>query len=127
MMSKTILMTASVLLTLAVAIGAFGAHGLKAHLSTEMMQVYKTGVEYHFYHALGLLIIGVLSISMPSGFLNWSAIFLTVGIILFSGSLYILAVTGIKWLGAITPLGGLSFITGWMLLFVAVWKKIPLQ
>jgi uncharacterized membrane protein YgdD (TMEM256/DUF423 family) len=127
MMSKTILMTASVLLTLAVAIGAFGAHGLKAHLSTEMMQVYKTGVEYHFYHALGLLIIGVLSISMPSGLLNWSAIFLTVGLILFSGSLYILAVTGIKWLGAITPLGGLSFITGWVLLFVAVWKKMPLQ
>jgi len=120
-------MTASILLTLAVAIGAFGAHGLKAHLSNEMLLIYKTGVEYHFYHALGLLLIGILSISMPSGLLNWSAIFLTAGIILFSGSLYILAVTGIKWLGAITPLGGLSFITGWVLLFVAVWKKMPIQ
>lgn len=126
-MSKAILMTASALLALAVAIGAFGAHGLKSHISAEMMQVYKTGVEYHFYHALGLLFIGLLSISMPSGLLNWSAILLTIGIILFSGSLYILAVTEIKWLGAITPLGGVSFIVGWILLFVAVWKKIPSQ
>jgi uncharacterized membrane protein YgdD (TMEM256/DUF423 family) len=126
-MSKLILMTASVLLALAVVIGAFGAHGLKSHLSTEMIQVYKTGVEYHFYHALGLLLIGVLSISMPSGFLNWSAFLLAVGIVLFSGSLYIMAITGIKWFGAITPLGGLSFIAGWILLFVAVWKKMPLQ
>jgi len=122
-MSKTILMAASVLLVLAVVIGAFGAHGLKTHVSTEMMQIYKTGVEYHFYHALGLLLIGVLSISMPSGLLNWSAILLTIGIILFSGSLYIMAISGIKWLGAITPLGGLSFIAGWILLFAAVLKN----
>lgn len=119
-------MTASVLLVLAVAIGAFGAHGLKSHLSNEMMQVYKTGVEYHFYHALGLLLVGVLSISMPSGLLNWSAICLSLGIILFSGSLYLLSISGIKWLGAITPLGGLSFIAGWVLLFAAVWKKLPM-
>ncbi len=124
-MSKTILMTASILLAMAVAIGAFGAHGLKSHLSGEMMQVYKTGVEYHFYHALGLLLIGVLSVTMPSGLLNWPAIFLTAGIILFSGSLYVLAITGIKWIGAITPLGGLSFIIGWVLLFMAVLKKLP--
>ena len=126
-MTKTILLSASILLALAVAIGAFGAHGLKAHLSTEMLQTYKTGVEYHFYHALGLLLIGILSISFPSGLLNWSAILLTIGIILFSGSLYVLAITGIKWLGAITPFGGLSFIAGWVLLFVAVLKKMPIQ
>lgn len=125
-MSKTILMTAALLMALAVAIGAFGAHGLKSHLSDEMMQTYKTGVEYHFYHALGLLLVGVLSLSMPSGLLNWSAVLLAAGIILFSGSLYVLAVTGIKWLGAITPFGGLSFIVGWVLLFVAVWKKLPI-
>jgi len=124
-MSKTILMTASAVLALAVIVGAFGAHGLKSHLSNEMMQVYKTGVEYHFYHALGLLFIGVLSVSMPSGLLNWSAFFLTLGIILFSGSLYVLSISGITWLGAITPLGGLSFIAGWILLFLAVWKKLP--
>jgi uncharacterized membrane protein YgdD (TMEM256/DUF423 family) len=88
-----------------------------------MIQIYKTGVEYHFYHGLGLLLIGVIAISFPSEYLKWSAIFLTVGIILFSGSLYILSITGIKWLGAITPFGGLSFIAGWVLLFVAVLKN----
>jgi uncharacterized membrane protein YgdD (TMEM256/DUF423 family) len=126
-MSKAILMTASILLALAVAVGAFGAHGLKAHLSEAMLQTWKTGVEYHFYHALGLLLIGVLSVSMPTNLLNWSALFLFVGIVLFSGSLYFLAITGIKWLGAITPLGGLCFIAGWVLLFVAVFKKLPLN
>lgn len=122
-MSKTILMTAAGMMALAVGIGAFGAHGLKSHLTNEMLQIYKTGVEYHFYHALGLLAVGLLSLNMPSGLLNWSAVLLTAGIILFSGSLYVLAVTGIKWLGAITPLGGVSFIAGWILLFIAVWRK----
>jgi uncharacterized membrane protein YgdD (TMEM256/DUF423 family) len=121
-MSKTILLTASILLALAVAIGAFGAHGLKSHLSEAMLQTWKTGVEYHFYHALGLLLIGVLSVSMPTHLLNWSALFLFAGIVLFSGSLYILAITGIKWIGAITPLGGICFIAGWLLLFMTVLK-----
>ncbi|PKP31060.1 MAG: DUF423 domain-containing protein [Bacteroidetes bacterium HGW-Bacteroidetes-16] len=121
-MSKTILLSAAILLVLAVAIGAFGAHALKPRLTEEMMQVYKTGVEYHFYHALGLLLIGILSTTWPSGWLNWSALLIGLGIILFSGSLYVMAITGIKWVGAITPIGGLSFISGWVLLFVAVWK-----
>jgi uncharacterized membrane protein YgdD (TMEM256/DUF423 family) len=123
-MAKTILMTASILLALAVALGAFGAHGLKSQLSSEMMQTYKTGVEYHFYHALGLLLIGILAVSFPSELLKWSAILITAGIILFSGSLYALNISGIKWLGAITPIGGLSFIAGWILVFLAVWKKV---
>jgi uncharacterized membrane protein YgdD (TMEM256/DUF423 family) len=123
-MSKTIILSASVFLALAVAIGAFGAHGLKSHISAELLLTYKTGVEYHFYHALGLLLVGILAISMPSVYIKWSAILLSAGIILFSGSLYVLAITGIKWLGAITPLGGLSFIAGWILLFVGVWKKM---
>lgn len=122
-MSKSILMTSSIFLILAVAIGAFGAHRLKLHLSPEMLQIYKTGVEYHFYHAIGLLLIGVLSVSFPSELLKWSAIFLATGIVLFSGSLYVLAITGIKWLGAVTPLGGLGFIAGWVMLFVSVLKK----
>lgn len=122
-MNKTILLTAAFLLALAVILGAFGAHGLKEKLGNEMMQIYKTGVEYHFYHALGLLLIGVLSAQMPSSLMNWSAICLTVGVVIFSGSLYTLAITGVRWLGAITPLGGLSFIAGWVLLFIAVWKK----
>lgn len=122
-MAKTILMTASILLALAVALGAFGAHGLKSQLSTDMLQTFKTGVEYHFYHALGLLLIGILAVSYPSELVKWAAILLTAGIILFSGSLYVLAISGIKWLGAITPLGGISFIAGWLLLFLSVWKK----
>jgi uncharacterized membrane protein YgdD (TMEM256/DUF423 family) len=122
-MAKTILMTASILLALAVALGAFGAHGLKSQLSTDMLQTFKTGVDYHFYHALGLLLIGILAVSFPSDLIQWSAILLTAGIVLFSGSLYALAISGIKWLGAITPLGGISFIAGWVLLFLAVWKK----
>lgn len=126
-MGKTIIMTAAIFLAMAVALGAFGAHGLKSHLTTEMLEIYKTGIEYHFYHALGLLLVGVLAFYLPGIYLKWSAIFLVSGIILFSGSLYLLAVSGIKWLGAITPLGGLGFIIGWILLFVAVAKNTPIK
>ncbi len=122
-MSKTIIMSAAILLALAVAIGAFGAHALKEKLADDLMQIYKTGVEYHFYHALGLLLVGILSFQMPSTLLNWSALLLGLGIIIFSGSLYVLAISGIRWIGAITPIGGLSFIAGWILLFLALWKK----
>ena len=117
-------MSAAFLLALAVVLGAFGAHGLKSHLTAEMMSVYKTGVEYHFYHALGLLLVGVLAVVMPELSFKWPALFLFIGIILFSGSLYVMAVTGIKWLGAITPIGGVSFIVGWVLMILAVWKKV---
>ncbi len=116
-------MLAAALLAAAVILGAFGAHALKAKLTDDLMQVYKTGVEYHFYHALGLLLVGVLAVQMPSSLISWSAICLTAGIVIFSGSLYVLAITGIRWLGAITPIGGLSFIAGWVLLFLAIWKK----
>lgn len=126
-MGKTIIMTAAIFLAMAVALGAFGAHGLKSHLTTEMLEIFKTGIEYHFYHALGLLLVGVLAFYLPGIYLKWSAIFLVSGIILFSGSLYLLAVSGIKWLGAITPLGGLGFIIGWILLFVAVAKNTPIK
>jgi len=124
-MSKIILVVASVLLALAVAAGAFGAHALKAQLSTEMLQTWKTAVDYHFYHALGLLLIGVLSVALPGLPLKWPAILLVLGMVLFSGSLYALSLTGIKVLGAITPLGGLSFIAAWLVLAFAVWKKLP--
>lgn len=113
-------------MALAVALGAFGAHALKSQISVEMLKVYQTGVDYHFYHALGLLLLGVLAIKKPARLLNWSALFLALGILLFSGSLYFLAITGIKMLGAITPFGGLSFIAGWMLLFFAV-LKLPIK
>jgi uncharacterized membrane protein YgdD (TMEM256/DUF423 family) len=124
-MSKIILMTAALLMSLAVAAGAFGAHALKTHLSAEMLQTWKTAVDYHFYHALGLLLIGVLALVLPGLNTKWPAILLFTGIVLFSGSLYTMALTGIKVLGAITPLGGLSFIAGWLLLLFNVWKKWP--
>lgn len=124
-MSRIIILLSAVLLALAVGLGAFGAHALKTHLSSEMLQTWETGVKYHFYHALGLLLVGILSFLMPSVYLKWSAILLFIGIVLFSGSLYVLSLSGIKILGAITPIGGLSFIGGWVLLLLAAWKKFP--
>jgi len=108
---------------LAVAIGAFGAHGLKGKISTEMLAVYQTGVFYHAIHGLGLLVIGLLLQSMQdSALLRWSGWALTLGVLLFSGSLYVLSITSIRWLGAITPLGGLAFLVGWALLLAALFK-----
>lgn len=102
---------------LAVALGAFGAHGLKARLTPELMGVYQTGVQYHFYHTAALLACALL---LRSG-LNHPAIPVAgysfiVGIIIFSGSLYVLAITGQRWLGVITPLGGLAYLIGWLAL-----------
>ncbi|WP_340113611.1 DUF423 domain-containing protein [Maribellus mangrovi] len=122
-MSKIILMTATFLLALAVAAGAFGAHALKTHLSAEMLQTWKTAVDYHLYHALGLLLIGVLTVVLPDLSTKWPAILLFAGIVLFSGSLYTMALSGIKTLGAITPIGGLSFIAGWLILLVTIWRR----
>lgn len=121
-MSNKILAAGTVFMILGVSIGAFGAHILKESLLPESLAVFKTGVEYHFYHALGLLVVGLLSKHFSSKRMLWSAIFLSAGIILFSGSLYLLAISGLKWLGAITPLGGTSFIAGWIFLIMAVLK-----
>lgn len=108
---------------LAVAIGAFGAHGLKARIAPELLAVYKTGVEYHFYHALGLILVGLASFHLPeSAWLRAAGWAMVAGILLFSGSLYLLALTGLPWLGAITPLGGASFIAAWTLFATAVLK-----
>lgn len=112
-------------MALAVLLGAFGAHILKQSLSSEMMAVYKTGVEYHFYHALGLLLIGLIGTRVKSYFIRWSALLLCIGIIIFSGSLYLLALTGIKTIGAVTPFGGISFVAGWTFLVLAL-RKHPL-
>lgn len=109
---------------LAVVLGAFGAHALKTRLSTEMMAIYQTGIQYHFYHAIGLIMIGVIALYLPqSALLKWSGYTMFLGIILFSGSLYILSLTGIKWLGAITPLGGTAFIASWLMLATAIAKS----
>ena len=105
----------------AVALGAFGAHALKSRLSAEMLAVWHTGVEYHVYHALGLLAVGLVATQLPeSALLKWSGWLMLAGIVLFSGSLYALALSGERWLGAITPVGGIAFLAAWALFVVAV-------
>ena len=122
-MSKTYLLIAALNGFLAVALGAFGAHGLKQKLGADMLTVYQTGVQYHFYHTLALFGVALLMLQLPqSTALRWSALLFSVGIVIFSGSLYVLATTGIRWLGAITPLGGVAFLAGWIMLAVAVWS-----
>lgn len=104
---------------LAVAAGAFGAHGLKARLGPDLLAIFETGARYHMYHALGLLAVGLLALHRPSGALGAAGWSLLAGIVIFSGSLYALALTGARGLGAITPIGGVAFLVGWALLAVA--------
>lgn len=101
---------------LAVALGAFGAHGLKNVLPADLLTVYQKGVTYHFGHSLALILTGITALVLGGGpFFRWSALAFGVGILLFSGSLYILAISGVRTWGAVTPLGGISFMTGWLL------------
>jgi len=105
----------------AVALGAFGAHALKGRLSPEMLVVWHTAVEYHVFHALGMIAVGLVAAQFPeSALLKWSGWLMLAGIALFSGSLYALALFGERWLGAVTPVGGLAFLAAWTLLVVAV-------
>jgi uncharacterized membrane protein YgdD (TMEM256/DUF423 family) len=110
---------------LAVAFGAFGAHALKNRLDDYALGVFQTAVQYHFYHSFALLAVGLLALNQPQTMLLKSSgsLFL-LGMLIFSGSLYTLSLTGIKWLGAITPLGGLAFIAGWACLAVASWQLL---
>jgi uncharacterized membrane protein YgdD (TMEM256/DUF423 family) len=108
----------------AVATGAFAAHGLKGQLAPEMLAVFETAARYQMYHALALLAVGLAgSRAIPSALWTWSGWMFAVGTVLFSGSLYVLALTGTKWLGAITPFGGLAFLAGWALLALAAWRS----
>ena len=100
----------------AVSLGAFGAHALKARLPEYQLAIYHTGVEYQFYHALGLLLIGLLQHQRPARSQVLAGWFMFVGIVFFSGSLYVMSLTGIRWLGAITPVGGISFVIAWIML-----------
>jgi uncharacterized membrane protein YgdD (TMEM256/DUF423 family) len=116
-MERTFLLLASLLGALAVALGAFGAHALESRMSAELLRTYEIGVRYHFYHALALLgVVAVLS-RWPTATAAVAAGWLFVtGILIFSGSLYLLAFSGVRWLGAITPIGGVAFIAGWLCL-----------
>jgi uncharacterized membrane protein YgdD (TMEM256/DUF423 family) len=107
-----------------VALGAFGAHGLKSLLSPAMLEVYKTGVTYQMWHALGLLVIAFIQQQAPtSKIVHWAGWLMFSGIVLFSGSLYCLAILEIRWLGMITPFGGLAFLSAWLLIGVFTFKK----
>ena len=119
--AKIFLLLGSLAMMFAVGLGAFGAHGLKDKLSADMLAVYRTGVDYHFYHALGLLALGMIAAHLPeSDLVKWSGGLMAAGIVLFSGSLYLLALTGTRWLGAITPVGGAAWIVAWALLAAAL-------
>lgn len=108
---------------LGVLLGAFGAHALKTRLPEDLLAVWHTGVQYQVYHALGLLLLGVLAQQLPGiPLLKLAAWLMLAGTLLFSGSLYALALTGIRGLGAITPLGGLAFIAAWLSLALGVWR-----
>ena len=112
--------TGSILCGLGVILGAFGAHGLRERLTPEMLVVFETGVRYHLVHGLGLLAIAWAVSRWPDTYVNIAGYLFVAGILIFSGSLYVLAITGIRWLGAITPIGGVCLIIGWGLLAVGV-------
>lgn len=105
-----------------VILGAFGAHGLQDRLTEKLMKTWQTGVEYQFYHTFALLVIGLLALKFQSGLLVSSGWSFVAGILLFSGSLYALSLSGVTKLGAITPIGGLFFIAGWILLTLSILK-----
>ncbi len=116
MHNPTLVLLAAISGFLAVALGAFGAHALKAVLSPDLYLVYQTAVEYQFYHTTPLLFLGLIPAGETTKLIKWSGMAFVVGIILFSGSLYLLALSGVRALGAITPLGGVAFLLGWGLL-----------
>jgi uncharacterized membrane protein YgdD (TMEM256/DUF423 family) len=124
MNQKTILLWGAIMGAAAVAIGAFGAHALKPTLiAAGREDTFELAVRYQFYHALALLVVGVLARDIGGKRLSTSALFFLAGILVFSGSLYVLCLTGIRWLGAVTPIGGISFMIGWLLLGIAVAKN----
>ncbi|QYJ77869.1 DUF423 domain-containing protein [Shewanella acanthi] len=121
-MKKGLLLLAAVSGFLAVALGAFGSHGLKAVAPPHLIEVFSLGVQYQFYHTFAIIAVAFTGHWIRSRLLDWAAYLFIAGIVLFSGSLYGLALMGSKWLGPITPLGGTCFLLGWLLLAVAVWR-----
>ena len=118
-MDRTFLLAGAVAGLIGVGFGAFGAHGLRTRLTPEMLAVFETGVRYQMYHALALLLTAALVPRMPGKAIVAAGWLFVTGIVLFSGSLYLLAVTGVTMLGAITPFGGVAFLAGWAALVIA--------
>lgn len=122
-MERVLTILGSLLMFLAVGLGAFGAHGLSAYLSKHNLAgTFETAVRYHVYHALAIFIAAWASEKWGGSLPGWAGGLFTLGIILFSGSLYLLVATRLRWLGAITPLGGAAFLAGWALLALAAWR-----
>lgn len=105
-----------------VALGAFAAHGLKSRLSAEYLAIFHTGVTYQLVHALALLAVALLATQIPGRLMTWAGASFAIGILLFSGSLYLLTLTGVSKLGIVTPFGGLAFLVGWLCLGLAAWR-----
>lgn len=123
-MQKIILLTAALLGGLSVGIGAFGAHALRATLEASgRLDTFETAVKYQFYHTLALLAIGILMYHIPDKRLEYAALSMMGGILIFSGSLYTLCLTGVRWWGAVTPLGGVLLIVGWVLLSIGIYRS----
>jgi uncharacterized membrane protein YgdD (TMEM256/DUF423 family) len=116
MMERTFFTLGALLAGLAVAAGAFGAHALRDRVAPDMLAIFETGVRYQMYHALALLAVAWATVRWPDSSAVLAGWCFVAGIVVFSGSLYVLALTGTRWLGAITPLGGLAFLAGWALL-----------
>jgi len=121
-MDRTFYIMGALLAALGVAAGAFGAHALRARLAPEMLTVFETGVRYHLIHALALLSVAWAAARWPGHATHAAGWLFLAGILLFSGSLYALSLSGIRALGVITPLGGAAFIAGWLALAWAVWR-----
>ncbi|HET7769100.1 MAG TPA: DUF423 domain-containing protein [Chloroflexota bacterium] len=124
-MDRFLFAAGSIAALLAVTLGAFGAHALRDRLSPDLLAIFETGVRYHFYHALALLAASYAASRWPDGAAPLAGWLFLAGIVLFSGSLYLLALTNTRWLGAITPLGGLAFIAGWAALAWTAWSARP--
>lgn len=106
-----------------VAAGAFGAHGLKSQMSSEMLSVFEVGVRYQMYHAFALIVVAWLEAKWPTSLVTTGGWLFVTGTILFSGSLYLLSISGVRWLGVITPFGGLAFLAGWVCLAWSAWRS----
>jgi uncharacterized membrane protein YgdD (TMEM256/DUF423 family) len=122
-MERVFLVAGAISAGLAVGLGAFAAHGLRGRLTPDLLTTFETGARYHMYHALALLVVAWASARWPGGSISAAGWLFLLGTLLFSGSLYLLAVTGHRWLGAVTPFGGAAFIAGWLALAWGAWAS----
>jgi len=122
MIDRALGTAAAVHMFLAVGAGAFGAHGLKRVVSAEMLTVWQTAVTYHLVHGLAMLILALAAVRLPGSWMGTAGWVMCAGIILFSGSLYLLALTGMRWLGPVTPLGGAAFLIAWAMVAWSAWR-----